>query len=290
MSTQSAVRNFRRNLLAPFYMSPEFVIIGAQKAGTTSLYDYLVQHPCIAPARTKEVHFFDHRWQQGIGWYARRFPLQREKKKAGKPLGHELITGEASPYYLFHPHVPRRIKETLPDAKLIVLLRNPVDRAYSHYNMNVSKKTYKDTATGKDLPREPLSFDDAIKAEEERIAGEWAKMLADENYRSFALQLHSYKARGVYVDQLKMWLELFPREQLLILNSEKFAKNTLEEFGRVLDYLGLPQWQPESFGRSNEGKYGDAMKPETRAALVEYFRPHNARLYEFLGETYDWDK
>jgi hypothetical protein len=290
MSTLGVVRNLPRNLFAPFYMSPEFVIIGAQKAGTTSLYDYLVQHPCIAPARTKEVHFFDHHFARGIGWYARRFSTQREKKRAGKPLGHELITGEASPYYLFHPHVPKRIKETLPNARLIVLLRNPVSRAFSHYNMNVSKKTYKNPETVHSLTRETLPFDEAIEAEEERIAGEWEKMQADENYRSTALQLYSYKARGIYVDQLKMWLELFPREQLLILNSEKFARNTTEVWSQVLDYLELPQWQPENFGRSNEGKYADPMKPETRAALVEYFRPHNARLYDFIGETYDWDK
>jgi hypothetical protein len=248
-----------------------------------------VQHPCVAPARTKEVHFFDHHFARGLGWYARRFPAKREAQRGGTPLGHPVITGEASPFYLYHPHAARRIKETLPQAKLIVLLRNPVDRAYSHYGMNVSKKTIKDPLTGRPLEREALSFEDAIEAEDERLRGEWKKMVADENYRSIPLQLYSYKARGLYLKQLQMWLEHFPREQLLVLHSEEFAAQPGEVFTRVLEYLNLPSWQPHSFGRSNQGQYANRMNPATRTQLLEYFRPHNERLYKFLGTQFDWD-
>jgi hypothetical protein len=283
------VKKFIADLAVPLHLKPEFIIIGAQKAGTTSLYDYLVQHPCVAPARTKEVHFFDHHFARGMGWYARRFPTKGEAQRAGAPLGHPIITGEASPFYLYHPHAPRRIRETLPQAKLIVLLRNPVDRAYSHYGMNVSKKTIKDPLTGQPLERETLSFEDAIAAEEERLRGEWEKMVADENYRSISLQLYSYKARGLYLNQLQTWLEHFPREQLLVLNSEEFAAQPGEVFARVLEYLNLPSWQPQSFERSNEGRYTQRMDAATRAQLLQYFRPRNEKLYQFLGTRFNWN-
>jgi hypothetical protein len=101
----------------------------AMKAGTTSLYHYLVQHPCIAPARNKELRFFDHRFHTyGLDWYWRRFPSVWEQKRVGARLGCKIKTGEASPYYLMHPHAPRRVKKVLPQVKLIVVLRNPVDR------------------------------------------------------------------------------------------------------------------------------------------------------------------
>src|SRR5579863_6754349 len=113
---------------------PDFMIIGTQKGGTTSLYNYLIDHPNISSIFKKEPHFFDFNFYKGVSWYRAHFPSLLEKYYSERVHGQKFITGEASPYYLYHPLVPQRIKETMPTAytKFIVLLRNPIDRAYSH--------------------------------------------------------------------------------------------------------------------------------------------------------------
>ena len=264
-------------------MRPDFLIIGAQKAGTTSLYDYLVQHPRIAAARTKEVHFFDHHFARDTTWYERQFAPR-------KLFGETRITGEASPFYLLHPRVPQRVQSLLPDAKLLVVLRNPVDRAFSHYQHNLRKKVWAADKTQTPTPREPLSFEDALAAEEDRLHGEMERLRADENYRSRALLLHSYQTRGHYAEQLERWFEVFPRERFCIVENDELAADAHGTTARVLAFLGLPPVKLENAARKNVGNYAQQMAPETRAALVEYFRPHNAQLYELLGQRFDWDK
>lgn len=170
---------------------PDFVIIGAQKSGTTSLYHVLSQHPYVRPAARKELHYFSIFFHRGLDWYRSCFPSPEQE------AGRSTITGESSPYYLFHPHAPRRMAEALPQTRLIVLLRNPVDRAYSHYQMIAN------------FGHEPLTFEEAIEAEEVRLSGEKAKMLDDGQYFSFAHQYFSYLAKGIYVDQLAYWSKFF---------------------------------------------------------------------------------
>ena len=187
------------------------------------------------------------------------------------------MTGEATPCYLFHPHVPKRVFERLPGVKLIVLLRNPVDRAYAFYNMQVRRR------------RETLSFEAAIEREEERLGGELEKMLADENYFSFNRHHYSYVSRGIYVDQLKHWMNFFPKEQISILISEHLFKDPLETFKRVIQFLDLPSWEPKEFTRENHMPY-PKMDETTRKRLIACFEPHNQRLYKFLGMKLDWDR
>ncbi|HEY9295730.1 MAG TPA: sulfotransferase domain-containing protein, partial [Phormidium sp.] len=163
---------------------PDFIIIGAQKCGTTSLYEYLIQHPQILAASKKEVHFFDLNFAKGVDWYRQQF----------KPVSQKSITGEASPYYIFHPLVPQRIYQLFPQVKLIVLLRNPVERAISHYYHEVR------------LGFEDLGLEDAIAQEPARLEGETAKILADETYYSYNHQHYTYLSRGVYVEQLNNWM------------------------------------------------------------------------------------
>ncbi|MGI9254548.1 MAG: sulfotransferase domain-containing protein, partial [Thermomicrobiales bacterium] len=175
---------------------PDFIVIGAQRSGSTSLYRYLSAHPLIEAARIKELHYFSLHHQRPLAWYRSQFPLNL-------PPGH--ITGEATPYYLFHPHAARRIAETAPRAKLIAVLRNPIDRAHSHYHHELARGV------------EWLSFEDAIRAEPERIAGERERLLADPTYASAPYQSASYLSRGRYAEQLREWLDIFPRDQLLIV-------------------------------------------------------------------------
>ncbi|MEJ2557594.1 MAG: sulfotransferase domain-containing protein, partial [Anaerolineae bacterium] len=119
---------------------PDFLIIGAQKCGTDSLFRYLGGHPCIKLASSKEAHYFDLKFDKGINWYRSHFPLIPYKYSVKRLRKQDLITGEATPYYLFHPHAPGRAAAIVPHVKLIVLLRNPADRAYSHYNHEVKYK------------------------------------------------------------------------------------------------------------------------------------------------------
>jgi hypothetical protein len=265
-----------RHLTVPIRSWPDFIIIGTQKGGTTSLYECLVQHPWVVPARVKEIRFFSRHFRKGPAWYRANFPTRLYKAYAKIALGQKLITGEATPYYMFHPLAPRRISELVPRAKFIALLRSPVDRAYSHYRHVVRKGI------------ETLSFEEAIEAEPARLRGEREKMLADENYRGLKYGFHSYLARGIYVDQLKVWFDLFPREQILILNSERFFGDQATVFRQVLAFLDLPEWKLAEPKKSNSGIYA-LMKPATREKLIEYFNPYNEQLYDLIGQDYNWD-
>ena len=231
---------------------PDFVIIGTQKGGTSFLYHLLTHHPLVEPAARKELHFFDGPgpFDKGAEWYRRCFP--RPKMSDGR----RSITGEATPSYLFDPPVAKRMAKMVPQARLIALLRNPIDRAYSHYQMQVKRGT------------EPRAFEEAIEQ-----------------------QRSSYVSRGLYVDQLLRWFEFFSKEQLLVLKSEDFFERPVETLKAVLDFLELPDWQPEASElqqRRHTGAYQKKMDPSTRRRLEAYFEPHNQRLYEYLGIDFGW--
>ena len=144
------------------------------------------------------------------------------------------------------------------------------------------------------LGKETLSFEDAIEQEQERLHGEVEKMLEDEDYFSFNHRHYSYLAKGIYVDQLRTWMSLFPREQFLIIKSEDFYEDHRKILERTLDFLGLPDWEPEEtdYTRLNVSGYPE-MNADTRKRLADYFRPHNQRLNEYLAgiscRTMDWE-
>ena len=247
------------------FLEPSFLIIGSQKCGTTSLYEYLIQHPNVIAASKKEIHFFSSNYDKGYEWYKGHFSGTEDFRKKT-----DMITGEATPYYILHPHSPVRIKKTLPDVKLIVILRDPVERAFSHYKHHVKLKV------------ESLPFDEAIKAERERLDGEWDKMVQDESYNSYNFQMFSYLKRGIYIDQLKRWFEFFPKEQFLILQSEGFFRDPAGIFAETLQFLGLPEYKLISYKKFNTSQYV-SMPPNIREYLINYFMPYNKGLYEFLG-------
>lgn len=249
---------------------PDFLIIGTQKGGTTSLQRTLREHPYSVGGRREEPHFFDKHFHRGLGWYLSLFPPPRMKN------GKRVLVGEASPHYLLHPLAPKRAAAVVPGAKLVVLLRNPVDRAYSHFQHR--------TRTGS----ETLSFDKALEIEEDRLNGEWDKVLADDGYHSTKLQIFSYLTCGVYVDQLQRWHQQFGRERMLVERSEDFFANPEATTERIVEFLGLPDWRPASAKIANVGSYEEPMSPNTRRWLEEYFAPHNQRLYEYLGVDFGW--
>jgi hypothetical protein len=266
----------------PLRLMPDFIIIGTMRGGTTSLYSYLIEHPNIGPAYMKEVHFFDVYFSKGLHWYRAQFPSSVQKYYTEHVQKQNFITGEASPYYLFHPHAPKRIARTLPQVKLVVQLRNPVNRAYSHY--------YHEVAGGHE---KIATFEEAIACEEERIGKEAELLAKNEQYISYNHRHFSYLARGIYVDQLKVWMNLFPQEQFLILKSEDFFADPAAGLKQVLEFVNVP-----AMGlKAQKGEYEQLnttrpprMNPATRKRLIEYFEPHNARLYEYLGVDFGWDK
>ena len=264
-------------LTSRFRLLPSFIIIGAQKCGTSSLYHYLVKHPSIFPARRKEIHFFDEEsFSKGIRWYKAHFALSAYARLWSRRIEAKVITGEASPYYLAFPAAPERIATVLPNVKLIVMLRNPTDRAFSHYHHQVRHG------------REPLSFEKAIEAEGKRIEGEEKKMFMNNNYYSYNFWAFSYLARGVYINQLENWMRFFHRQQILVIKSEDFFSTPEKELRRSFEFLGLPDVELGSYPKVNAGDY-DKMAEQTRKNLTAYFKPYNERLYEWLEEDYLWN-
>jgi lipopolysaccharide transport system ATP-binding protein len=245
---------------------PRLIIPGAMKAGTTSLFAYLEGHPQLAPSLEKEVHYFDMNFHRGPVWYARQFPRGQGHSTVVSPLPFE-----SSPYYLFDPRVPARIRELVPDVKLVILLRDPVDRAFSHYHNNLR------------LGRENLSFEDAIDAEEERIAGEEERLLSDPQAVSLAHKRYSYLRRGLYAEQLLRWQSCFPEEQLLLVDAGRLFTDPRAVVAEVLAFVGVDPWEPPNFAARNEGRHGEAMQAATRSRLEVFYEPHEQRLSDLIG-------
>jgi len=244
---------------------PGLIIPGAMKAGTTSLFGYLEGHPQLAASREKEVHYFDMHFHRGAGWYVRQFPRPSRRPAARR------LPFESSPYYLFEPRVPARIRELVPKVQLVVLLRDPVDRAFSHYHNNLR------------LGREPLSFEDAIDAEPQRLAGEEERLLADASFVSEIHRRYSYLQRGIYVDQLARWREHFGLDQMLVIDAGRLFSDPRSVVAEVLAFLGLERWEPASFAPLNAGRHDARIRPETRARLEAFFEPHQLRLEALIG-------
>jgi len=231
-------------------MLPKFIIIGAARCGTSSLFLNLIKHPNVKGpligGNKKEVHFFDNHYNRGLGWYKSRFPDAEDT-----------IYIEATPNYLYHPKVPARVKECLPDTKFIILLRNPVDRAWSHYWHWKNK-------------------------------GKW-------NSGVLKNLSHEILKKGVYIDQLKRWYKLF-KGRLLINQSEEYFKDEKAGINRCINWMGLepmeieePEyWDPKRNTRIKTPY--PKMPREIKSFLEDFYRPYNQELYEFLDTDFDWDR
>lgn len=246
---------------------PDFLVIGAQRAGTTSLFRSLESHPQVLAAPIKEVHYFDTHADFDESWYRSHFPLRRRECKAG----------EATPYYLFHPRCPATVHAMVPGVRLIAVLRDPVERAVSQFRHEVRRgfETERDLAT-------------AIDLESSRMQGEEQRLLQDPSYFSHAHNHASYLARGEYARQIRAWLEFFPREQLLVLVSERMFADPSRELARAQEHIGVTVRELGDFPHFN-GAGKAELEDGLRRRLVEHFRPHNRELYELLGEDLGWE-
>ena len=265
-----------RKLTASMRMLPDFLIIGAQKCGTTSLYSYLVQHPSVGAAFEKEVRYFNDHYEDGVNWYKAHFPTKFQKFLMTRQEGRRFITGEGEPSYLPNPIAPQRTIELTPDVKLIVMLRNPVDRAYSHYQHRFGRG------------RETRTFEEVVETDKEVLKDGWSGLPAND-YKRLGHLHYSYLPRGFYADQIETWMDVFPNEQFLFIRAEDFFSDTQAIFDKVLAFLGLSEHRLEQEKRHNIGKYTQPMSAATRQDLVEYFYPHNQHLSEHLGRDFAWD-
>ncbi|WP_155839077.1 tetratricopeptide repeat-containing sulfotransferase family protein [Limnospira platensis] len=240
---------------------PNFIIIGAQKGGTTSLYRYLEEHPQMVGCIKKETHFWTQHFDRGLDWYLSHFPQSISEAN--------IITGEATPNYLEYPQVPERIFAAFPDIKLIVLLRNPITRAISQYHHWVR------------LMREYRPLETVMESELNLITSNLES-------ESKLIQYPGYLWRGLYLPFLEKWMSIFPREQFLIIRSEDFYQNPSQVFNQVLDFLGLPSYELSNYCSYNSGRYPQ-IEPSVYSQLRDYFYPHNQRLQDFLNLEFDWD-
>ena len=239
-------------------------MLGAQRGGTTSLYRYLTQHPRIFPALRKEVHYFDFQYDKGRRWYLAHFPAWTSRLKCdGRP-----ITGEATPYYLVHPLAAQRVWEFNPTVKLIVILRDPVERAFSHYNHEARQGL------------EPLSFREAVAAESERLTGAEGLLRRAPHYYSFHHHHFSYLDRGRYAHYLQAWLQRFPRRQLLIVKSEEMFRDADRVANEVFAFLDLPAHRLSDESAARAATPRPTIEPELRKQLEVFFAADQERLRE----------
>ncbi|MDY6804005.1 MAG: tetratricopeptide repeat protein [Cyanobacteriota bacterium] len=244
---------------------PDYIIIGSQKSGTTSLENYISQHPQVLPAVKKETHFWYRDFDKGIDWYLAHFPPI--------PKSLNYLTGEATPNYLENWKSAQRIKEAFPKIKLLLIIRNPIDRAFSQYNHWIR------------LRWENRSFEEAIKSEIEILEKNPENLVGDRQYWN---QTGNYLGRGIYLEFIKKWLEIFPREQLLILRGEDLYQEPSSTMKQVFEFLGLPPEEGEEYRKLNVGSYSP-ISQSMRDLLNDYFQPHNQKLEDYLGMEFNWN-
>ena len=245
----------------------DFLIIGIAKAGTSALYNYLSEHPRIISPTQKELNFFNCNFELGLEWYLAQFPLL--------PEGNLFLTGEASPYYLSQHKLEDKVFKFFPKIKLIVILRNPVTRAISHYFFN---KRLNFTKKRRSLEETMLSELRILQGRENPTQVNEQYWQTEEGYLFFSL----------YFYFLKKWTTIFPREQFLIIRSEDLYSQTAQTMQQVHNFLGIPDYPLADYPKYNIGSYPQ-VSSELRQKLADFFRPHNQKLEEYLGRKFNWD-
>lgn len=247
--------------------APRFLVIGGKRCGSTSLTSWIFQHPNVLPCRTaKGTHYFDVHHHRGWRWYLGAFPAT----SAGQ------ITGEGSPYYSFHPSSLDWVADELPDVKLLLVLREPADRAYSHYNYNVKRGL------------EHLPFEEALDCEADRLAGEEDRLLADTSYAAWNFRHFGYLARGHYDEHVANVLARFPTEQLLVLKSEALFSDPTTQLSRVWKHLELPDVAIPGLSAHKQLSYEEPLPNGVRARLSTYYTPRLTRLYDSPAVDFTW--
>jgi hypothetical protein len=274
--TQLGRRTYARmsEATAGLRMEPGFILIGAQRCGTTSLFRALAAHPQVMPPTfRKGVNYFDLNYHRGAQWYRGHFPLTEIARLRAGRHG-PLVAFEASGYYLYHPQAAERLGHDIPTVKLVVMLRDPVERAFSAHKHEFARGYEQE-----DFPR-------ALELEDGRLAGEIERILADPAYESFAHRHHSYRHRGQYAEQLERVYEFFPRAQVHVIDSAAYFSQPAQEYRRLLAFLGLRPFEP-AFAAVNS-RPSPPIDAGCRRRLQGHYQPHDERLAKLLGRQPGW--
>ena len=246
---------------------PDFIIVGTVRSGSTSLYYNICEHPSVLSAAYDEIGFFDSNYHLGINWYRSMFPTIKEMENVERKTGFA-ITGEDTPFYFWKEEAAKRIFEMNSNSKIIGIFRNPVDRAYSNYNLAIRSKT------------EELTFEEAIDEE--------IDFLKKHSFRESTDNKRSYLAKGIYENQIKIWFELFPREQIHLLSTEDMQKNPEKTLQKAFRFLEIPDYIIKNPQKQKAVEY-KKMNNETREKLVDFYKQHNERFFKTIQKNFGWD-
>ena len=255
---------------------PDFIVIGGQRCGTTSLFKNLAEHPqVLRPGIEKGIDYYSLYPDRGLDWYRGNFPLRSVARLRTARNGGPRIF-EACTYYMFHPFAIERIARDMPDIKLVAMLRDPVERAFSAYKHELARG----------FETEP-DFMTALSLEAGRLDGEVERMAEDPTYESHAHRHHAYRARGQYAEQLERVFALFPREQVFVCDSESYFAEPAKQYSDLTAFLGLRDFQPTRFDQFN-ARPSKPMPEAARAHLAEHYGPHDEALTDLLGRRPGW--
>lgn len=280
-----AVRGYGQ-LTARWRPDPEFLIIGAKRGGSTSFYYDLLEHPQVCPlfprpdhlpkaAATKGIHYFDQNFERGERWYRAHLPSRFARAAQRRRVGAPVVVGEASPYYLFHPAAAERAAQLLPDARIVVVLRDPVMRAYSHWK----ERRRNDM--------EPLDFAAALAAEDGRVGAVEDRLRTDPAFHSYAHEQQSYARQSEYDTALQRWYDRYPRDRILVLCSEEYYAAPRQALDAAAAFLGISVGAVAG-GSVRNAAGGERLDAGVEAALRERFAPHNEALRRLTGRDFPW--
>ena len=248
-------------LTSAFRKSPDFLIIGTQKGGTSSLFYYLSQHPSLSLSSKKETHFFSKYYHLGTYWYKSFFPFKSNTN----------TTGEATPSYLYYDFVPERVYKFKADMKLIIMLRDPVSRAISQFFM---EKKRGNTGLG-DITK--------IINESYTNGGGTTRTPWHQHY-------NDYFSRGKYYTQINRWLEFFDKDQILFLKSEAFFRDPYCTLKAVYHFLEIEDFKPDKLEAKNTGNYDYEIDPEQLKQLTAYYDDEYTKLESLIDLELNWRK
>ncbi|ONI69873.1 sulfotransferase [Kribbella sp. ALI-6-A] len=256
-------------------MLPDLIVAGAQRCGTTTLYRLLVDHPAIVrPLFHKGIGYFDIGYDHPWSWYRGHFPVApvaaARTRRVGRPM-----TFDSSGYYMFHPLAAERIARHLPDVKVVTLVRDPVERAFSAYKHEKARGF------------ETEDFETALALEDERLAGEVERIEADPSYQSFHHRHHAYVGRGRYAEQIVRLQQALSPEQVFVIDANRFFAEPVEQFARLQQWLGLPVHNPAKVEQAN-ARPSKPMADSLRSTLLERFEASDRELTGILGATPSW--
>ena len=253
---------------------PDFLVIGAKRCGTTSLYQHLPEHPCISKSPYDNMGFFNDNFHLGVNWYKSFFPTTFTRNKIKSKFG-DFLAFDVTTKYMEEESTANNVYQTKPNMKIIIILRNPVDRAYSQYHLSVRQAA------------ERRSFEDVVEENMNRLNKE-----SHEHHEikpRFSAKEDNYLKKGLYALQLRYWLKIFPRENILIVSTEEFENNQQIIYNKIFEFLNISKFEVKNTKKMEKGNYLP-MKSETRNLLLDYFRPHNHELFELINMEFDWDK